>query len=373
MNILHIITGLGLGGAEGVLFRLVSNDKINKHYIFSLTSKSYYSEKFVEIGIDVYHYDFNDKSRLIKNFMDLVFAIRNISPTHIQTWMFHANFLSIFLKPFFINLPFFWNLRATHNFTSSNIGLNFIQIFLSLFSSIIPKKIICCSETVKINHLAIFNNSKLVVVNNGFDTIILNNSDLKRVAFRNSLNLKSNSLIFGMACRYHPQKDFKTLFESLSLIKKRGIFDFKIVLVGSNLNYNNIELVNIIKSYNLEEFVLLKGVSNDIKDFFSVIDLYFMTSSYGEGFPNVLAEAMSCGIPCISTNVGEAATIINNLGSVVEPQRPDLFAVEIIRFLKIIEDKSSFSELKIKCREFIESNYSLSKMILDYNNVWLLN
>ena len=373
MKVLHIISGLGLGGAEGILFRLVNNDKQNKHYIISLTSKSYYSEKFVDIGIDVYHFNFYDKSRLIKNFIDLVIVIRDIRPTHIQTWMYHANFLSILLKPFFINLPFFWNLRATHSFTFSNNSLNFIQVFLSLFSSLVPKKIICCSETVKINHIKCFNNSKLVVVNNGFDAVLLNRSEYKRVEFRNSLNLRKDSVIFGMACRYHPQKDFKTLFESLSLIKKRGIMDFKIVLVGSNLNYDNFELVNIIKRYKLEEFVLLNGVSNDIKDFFAVIDLYFMTSSYGEGFPNVIAEAMSCGIPCISTNVGEAAKIISSLGSVVEPQKPDLFAVEIIRFLKMIEDKSTFGELKNQCREFIGSNYSLSKMISDYNNVWLLN
>jgi glycosyltransferase involved in cell wall biosynthesis len=373
MKVLHIITGLRLGGAEGILLRLVSNDKKNKHYVISLTSKSYYSEKFIDIGIDVYYFNFYDKSRLIKNIWDLVIVIRDISPTIIQTWMYHANFLSILLKPFFINLPFFWNLRATYSFTFSSISLNIIQVFLSLFSFIVPKKIICCSETVKINHIRYFNNSKLVVVNNGFDVLPLNSSELKRVAFRNSLNLGKESVIFGMACRYHLQKDFKTLFESLSLIKKRGFIDFKIVLVGVDLNYDNFELVNMIKSYNLVGFVLLNGVSNDINEFFGVIDFYFMTSSYGEGFPNVIAEAMLCGIPCISTNIGEAAKIINTFGFVVEPQRPDLFADEIIRFIKIMEDKSSFGKLKNQCREFIESNYSTEKMILNYNNIWIIH
>lgn len=369
MKVLHIITGLRLGGAEGVLFNLVSNDKINKHYIISLTNKSYYSEFFFKIGIDVHHFNFFDRSRLIKNFMNLVTVIRDISPTHIQTWMYHANFFSILLKPFFINLPFFWNLRGTHSFTSLNFSINFIQVVLSLFSSIVPKKIICCSESVKINHMRYFNISKLVVVNNGFDTIRLNSSEHERVALRNSLNLSNDSILFGMACRYHPQKDFYTLFESLNLIKTRG-FEFKIILVGSNLNWDNLELVNIIKFYNLENFVLLNGISNNINEFYGVIDFYFMTSFYGEGFPNVIAEAMACGIPCISTNIGEASKIINSLGSIVEPQRPDLFAAEVIKFLKIMEDKSSFGELKNKCREFIESNYGLSKMISNYNNVW---
>jgi glycosyltransferase involved in cell wall biosynthesis len=372
MKVLHIITGLGLGGAEGVLFRLVSNDKSNKHFIISLSGKSYYSEKLVDKGYDVYHINFYNKLNFILKFRDLLLLIKIIRPTHIQTWMYHSNFLSIFLKPFFMKVPFFWNIRATHSFTFSTSQLNIIQLFLSLFSSIIPKKIICCSESVKVNHIRYFNNSKLIVVNNGFDTF-LNNFEPNRAVFRNSLNLGKDAAIFGMACRYHPQKDFHTLFESLSLIKSRGINDFKIVLVGSNINYHNFELVNIIKGYNLENHVLLNGISNNIKEFFGVIDLYFMTSSYGEGFPNVIAEAMACGIPCISTNVGEAINIINSLGSIVEPQRPEMYADEIIKFLKFMEDKTSFKELKIKCREFIELNYGLSKMVLEYNNVWLIN
>ena len=92
---------------------------------------------------------------------------------------------------------------------------------------------------------------------------------------------------------------------------KQRCFDFTAVLVGKNLDNDNHDLVSIIEENSLSSRIHLLGTRNDIPAVMNGIDL-FVLSSISEAFPNVLNEAMACGTPCISTDVGDASFIIKN-------------------------------------------------------------
>ena len=114
-----------------------------------------------------------------------------------------------------------------------------------------------------------------------------------------------------------------TTFKNIiPLLNKKG-FDYSAVLVGKNLDHNNDDLVSKIRENGLTDRIILLGERSDIPAVMNGIDL-FVLSSLSEAFPNVLNEAMACGTPCVTTNVGDASLIVDNTGWVVSPKDPKL-------------------------------------------------
>jgi glycosyltransferase involved in cell wall biosynthesis len=92
--------------------------------------------------------------------------------------------------------------------------------------------------------------------------------------------------------------------------------------------------------------------------------------SYGEGFPNVVAEAMACGTPCVVTDVGDAGFIVGKNGWVVPPKDPTKLANAIKKAISGIES-NYWSNRRNKARSRIKENFNITKMIKCYNNLWI--
>ena len=103
------------------------------------------------------------------------------------------------------------------------------------------------------------------------------------------------------------------------------------------------------------------------------IDL-FILSSISEAFPNVLNEAMACGTPCVSTDVGDAALILGDTGWIVPPKDPKIIVDAVMNAAKERESRNiSWLQRKDDCHERIKENFSLTKMIKKYKEVWRSN
>ena len=140
-------------------------------------------------------------------------------------------------------------------------------------------------------------------------------------------------------------------------------------LAGSGITIDQAKLTNSISHHSLEKFTRLFGALNDVRIFFKEIDVLLLPSKFGEGFPNVLAEAMAFGIPCISTSIGDSKKIIGKTGWIVSTQKPN----EIVSaFETIIEMKRNKSWVlrKKAARQRIDRNFSISKMITNYSKCW---
>jgi glycosyltransferase involved in cell wall biosynthesis len=99
------------------------------------------------------------------------------------------------------------------------------------------------------------------------------------------------------------------------------------------------------------------------------LDIYVQSSSYGEGFPNVVAEAMTYKVPCIATNVGDANYIIGKTGWIVPPKNSFKLALVIENaFLEI--NKKNWKKRCIQSRDRIEKNFGINKMIDIYLKIW---
>ncbi len=189
-------------------------------------------------------------------------------------------------------------------------------------------------------------------------------------AFRDELNISSETLLIGHVGRYNPQKDHRTLIEAFSILKEKKL-NFNAVIVGTNLDNDNHKLVKILNENNLKDDVFLLGKRSDIPYVMNGIDLFVLSSAFGEAFPNVLNESMACGTPCVATDVGDSSIIIGKTGWITNVQDPHSIANAIIKAAEEkLSNNTAWMQRKVNCRERIVENFSIEKMVNRYKEEW---
>lgn len=370
MKIVHIISGLGNGGAEGVLYRLVTHDIKNEHIVISMTDSGKYGPLLLDKGFTVFCLNMQSGKIALKPIYMLYKYLKDINPDIVQTWMYHADLIGGIIARAAGIRNVFWNLRHS-NFDINHTKSSTIKIAKvnAKLSNIIPKKIISCAQGAIKAHTDLgYNKDKIVVIENGYDLGTFKVDDNSRSLIREELNIEKYPVL-GMVGRYDPQKDHKNLIQALSLVYKKG-YKFNLLLVGKDLNEHNIELLNTIDKYGLNEYVHLLDQRSDIHNIMNALDIHILSSAYGEGFPNVVAEAMACKTPCIVTNVGDSALIVDKYGVVVEPCNTIELAEAIITMIDTMSNDKKWIQIKDKCAIHVSNNFSIQSMVLKYNRIW---
>jgi len=368
MKIIHIITSLESGGAESNLYKIVTNDDINTHIIISLSTLGIYGKKFIEKGIIVYSLNLNNYILIFSSIKKIFKIINNFKPDIIHSWMYHSNLITILIFFKFKKVKIIWNIRGSFEKELTKLKTKLIIYLCSFFSYFIPSKIVYCSKYSMITHEKIFYNKNIsLFIPNGFLIPEIFNIKEKKNDFLKYYNLNKKTFVIGMAARFDPHKDYENLFK---VIKMTSSLENKIIflLAGKDINYNNIHLMKLINNFKISKKIILLDNYDNINDFYSILDLHILVS-LSESFPNVIAESMSVGIPNISTAVGEAKNIINDKGWIVSRNNPNNFYKSLIAAMKLFENKDLWNDLKKSCIEEIKKNYSLEKMLSNYNKI----
>ena len=201
------------------------------------------------------------------------------------------------------------------------------------------------------------------------DTIWKNKPDPnKKLIFKKKFKINKKIPILGNIARFHPQKDHKNLLNALYLLKKEGIL-FKCILVGYKINNQNRILNNIIRKFNLIHEIKLLGSQTNINQIMNGIDINILSSKYGEAFPNVVAEAMASGTPCVVTDVGDASIIVDKTGWTTKPNNPHSLAKGIKKAL-ISLNTNNWKNKCIKARKRVHKFYNINQMIENYRLIW---
>ncbi len=366
MRILHIITGLGNGGAENTLYKVCKYDTKNKHIVISITTKGKYFSILKDMGIEVY--SLNLKFYTIFKLVKLIKLINFLKPDILQTWLIMGDLLgSIFGKLAGVK-NIVWNIHFSNLKIDSTKLRNILIIkILSKLSFYIPKRIIVVSKDGLKNCKKLgYCKKKLIFIPNGYELIIFNYNKNKEYLFRKKLKIQKQLPILGNVSRFDPIKDHDMLLKALSIVRKKR--NFLCILVGLNMNKKNKVLINKIKELNLYQNIILLGSKNNIPEIMNGLDLHILTS-ISEAFPNVVVEAMACQTPCIATNVGDCAFIIGKTGWLVPPKNP-------IKLAKVLENALSeigsqkWNKRRKQSRERIKKNFHIDRMIKSLNNLW---
>ena len=347
-----------MGGAENTLYNLVKNDFDNKHMVISLSKPLHFEKKFRKINVKVINFNFENS--FLKNFYKLVTFIKKNDPSLIQTWMYHAEFVSIFLK-IFISPKILWNIRNSTPYSKSfKLRTRILILFNAFFSYFVPFKIISCSNEATKNHVSIGYCEK-------FFFYIPNGVDLKKFNFSFRKNLSKKNII-GCVARWTAQKDHKNLIEALNLLLKKGNKNWQCYLAGKGLDKKNDELKKLIKHYSLQHHIKLFGPVGEIHKFYKKINFLVLPSKDGEGFPNVILESYASGVPCIATNIGDVRQVLINKKYLIKPKN---YKALFNAILKIFDDKYILSKKnKLNLRKFVSKKYSIQRMLNSYLFIW---
>jgi len=370
MNVLHIITGLNNGGAEAVLFRLVTSDKNHTHQVISLTDSGVYGQRLSTAGISVYSLNMPRGSVTINGLFLLYGLIRKINPDVLQTWMYHADLIGGIVARFAGVRRVIWGIRNS-NIDAKRTALSTrLTVHLcALISGIVPHKIICCSEQAAPLHISLgYAKRKMVVIPNGYDLVQFSPSEEKRRGLRSDFGILDSEVVVGMVARWDPQKDHQNCIAALALLDRECCTPWRCLLVGSDMQESNSELTMLLKKYSVVDRVMLLGPRSDIPAMMNVLDIHVL-SSYGEAFPNVVAEAMACGVPCVVTDVGDAKLIVDDTGWCVPRTNPAALAGALSDAIRQ-RSEGDWSERSVRCRQRIVKNFTMEKMVCKYSEVW---
>ncbi len=367
-----ITSSLALGGSEKILYNLC-NSKIKKNvFVINLSEEQYFSKKLKDSGIGVYNCSLNKKNNLLKKLIKIFFIIREFKPKNIQTWMYHADFLSLIIKIAFPSKNIFWGIR---NGSYKLKKQTFILIFiLSIFSYLVPNKIISCSNASTMMHIKFgYNKKKIVTINNGVDFHTFRKDQNLRINARSKYALNDKDFIFSMVARWDPQKDHITAIKAFDCLTRNHREKVFLILAGTKIDSTNDILMEEINKRDLQSRIILAGETNLIEDIYNLSDVNILCSKNGEGFPNVISESMACGTPCISTNSGDASKIINEYGWIIEENNPKKLSEAMLLAIHEMKNKDNWIKKSNNSIMHIKSNFSIDGMVDRYCDVWKIN
>ena len=329
--IIYIITGLSTGGAEMMLYKLLSyiNRQRFEPIVVSLMDKGTLGTPIEALGIPVYTINIKRGIPTMLSFLRLVRAVSQIQPDLIQGWMYHGNLAAQLVSYFLHNsVSVVWNIRhSLYSLEYERVKTKWVIQLCAKFSHL-PRKIIYNSTRAAIQHQSIgYCPDKTLVIPNGFDTDKFTPSPEAVTNVRQEVGIALNTILIGRIGRYHPMKDHDNFLQAAAFFKKNyPDIDVLFILVGRGVDDNNQHLCGLVKELGLTESIHLLGEREDIPRLTAALDIASSSSAYGEAFPNVIGEAMSCGIPCVVTDVGDSAWIVGETGRVVPSHNPQALA-----------------------------------------------
>lgn len=371
-KILHIITGLNDGGAENSLYKLLINSQNNvQNVVISFLNEGKYGPLIQREKIKVYYLFQNRGSFSFKLFYKIYKIINKERPDIVQTWMYHADLLGGLTAKFSGVKNIFWNIRSGDYSIKDTSFKTKVTIYLcAFFSYFIPNKIIINSNASINIHKKYFYKNNFHLIYNGIDTSLFKSNLNIRKKIKNNFSIYEDAFVIGMVARFDPQKNHDNFIEILHILKKNNL-KFVGILIGSKTIELNNFLINKINEYDLDKNIIRLGSKNNIHELLNSFDLAILTSSYGESFPNVIAEAMSCGVVSVSTDSGGSKEIIKNTNFIINKNNPKTFSTKIIELYNLFnKDKASWENLKQTNRQIILENFTIKKMIQEYLKIW---
>lgn len=360
LKLVFVITALGTGGAEMMLYKLLTRLNRDRYAptVISMIDGGVFVQRIRDLDIPVETLGMKPGRYNPIALIKLSQMLRSIKPDLIQGWMYHAN-LAAQLGNFLANgkAPVFWSIHHSVDSLKAEKPALAATIKLTAMLSGKVEKVIFSAEKGQKQHTKLgYAPHNVTAIGDNFDLAKYKPAANPEFNLRSFLNLPEDTILIGSVARYHPMKDHANLIAGAAiLIEKNPQVHF--VLVGPNVDEQNPELTTQIAQLGIGEQVHLLGERQDIPDLMTSFDIFTTSSAYGESFPNVLGEAMSCQIPCVATTIGDSPTIVGETGIVVPPKDPQAIAEAWHQLIILGQEKRQ--DLGKQARQRIENNFNL--------------
>lgn len=374
MRILHVITGLDVGGAENMLYRLLCG--LDRHRfecrVISLIEPGLMGQRIREAGIPVDTLSMRRGVPSPAGLWRLVRHIREYRPEIIQTWLYHADLAGLVASrlahPFGRRPKVAWNIRCSYMALDEYRRLTGFTLRACAALSGQPDAVLTNSHEARRFHAELgYAPKRFEVIPNGFDTGQYRPDAELRAAVRRELELPPEALVVGHVARFDAMKDHRSLIRAAAMAAasdSRAVF----VLVGRGVDYDNLEMAAWMGESGLDPGrVRLLGERSDVARLMAAMDIH-VSSSLGESFPNVVGEAMACGAVPLVTDVGDSARLVGDTGSVVPPA--DVEALGAALSDLIGQGGERLTRAGGLARKRVEERFSLESMVDQYVNFY---
>jgi glycosyltransferase involved in cell wall biosynthesis len=368
IRVLHLITGLNTGGAELALFRLLQSmdrQRFDTQVVCMIPVGSV-GEKIRALGLPVTSLEMPPGHPTLKGMGRLLKLLRTFKPDVLQTWLYHADLLGLLAARLASVKTIVWNIRSAEMDFLQYRWLSGQVVKLCALLSNMPTAVIVNSRAGQTIHSKLgYHPKEWIFLPNGIDTEVFRPDLPARNHLRQEWNVAEDELLIGTVGRIDPQKDHATFIQAADLARKKHA-KLRFVCVGGGPEEYQQKMKALAAQSNLSG-LLWAGPRTDMPAVYNALDI-LVSSSIGEGFPNVVAEAMACETPCVVTTVGDSAILVAETGIGVSPGNPEALAESILRMLEL--PKTERNRLGQKARQRIADNFSLQKMVNEYSALY---
>lgn len=358
MKIVLLTRSLGYGGAERQLTALAIGLKARGHQV---TVLSFYDETplgrgLTDAGVTLRIIGKKGRWDWIRFAIRVIRLVREERPDVLHSYLPVPNLVSAFLRPFFGRLKLIWGVRV------SEIDLSKYDLMTRL-SYRVERHLSRVADLTIVNSTAGlrycvgrgFPQSRMRVIPNGVDVDRFVPDERRRGSLRAQWALRADESAIGLVARIDPLKDHETFLRAAAIVARERK-DVRFICVGEGSQSLLEQLKALATQLDIAPLIVWSPAVDDVCAVYNALDVVCL-SSYSEGFPNVLGEAMACGTPCVSTDVGDARMIIGECGLIVPPRAPELLAEAMVRTL------DDLPRYRAVVRNQIAANFSVQELI----------
>lgn len=342
---LWLTTGLGSGGAEMMLTQIISGLPGIRHAVVSLTAGGKHADALRKAGVAVHSLDMPAGRPTLRSLWRLFKVVSQTKPDVLMGWMYHGCLAAVLAKCMrFKQVPMIWNIRQSlYDLKLEKRGSAFVIRMLAKLSWL-PWRITYNSQLSSKQHEAIgYRPAKTQLIANGFD-LTKWKPDVKR-ASKLASNELGSSFYIGRFGRNAAVKDYPTFIEAAKLIHAKHP-EVRFIIVGAET-----------EKLDVPPFIEVLGERHDLPELTASLNIAVSSSAYGEGFPNVVGEAMACAVPVVATDIGDTRWVMGDTGRIVPPRDPLALANACLEIIDagIMQDQAA--------RERIERQFSLTSVL----------
>jgi glycosyltransferase involved in cell wall biosynthesis len=367
MVIVHLISGLQLGGAELSLLRLIRGQRgRTTNRVIALRRGGPMRARLEEAGASVDEIEGDGLRESWRNWRAALREVRAHKPDIVHGWMYAGQVAAVAMRRWACpEAALIWNVRASLTGLATFPRRTRWSIELSRMLSGRADALVFNSHVGMSEHVAHgFDGRRGLVIANGYDTAQWRRDPAARARLRERLGIAEATIVVANVARFDPMKDHATLLRAVAALKDLNVH---FLLVGPGVSADNPFFADHVRDLGLDGRVSLLGERRDVVDLLSASDL-FCLSSYTEGLPNAVAEAMACALPCVSTDVGDVAQLVGDTGRVVPPRDPAALAAALRALIEAGNDERA--SLGEGARRRIVEQFDLTRMVADYDSLY---
>ena len=359
LSVVLLVRSLNYGGAERRLVELAKGLRARGHAVVVVV---FYREgpllaDLYEAGVSVTVLDKRHRWDVVAFLWRLLRLLRRLRPDVVYAFLVEPSILALLLKPFLRRVRIVWGVAACNMDYRLYGWFPRVTFHVSRLLARYADLIIANSWSGKEYHVQRgYPARRTVVVPNGFDLQRFRPDAAAGRRIRAEWGLGDDQTVIGIIGRLDPIKDYVTSLEAAAIIRQ-ALPDVRLLSVGDGATAYAIDLRAKAESLKIADIVVWAGPQHDMRSVYNALDV-LCSSSVSEGLPNVLGEAMACGVPCVATDVGDCARVLGEWGLVVPPKDPVGLAKGLLQMIN-----RRGPALRHGCRDHVEREFSLDLMV----------